>query len=209
MAQAITYRHDFGLWWPNYDHKPVACHRRVTKRVEDMALAISLSKEREVCIQAGGHAGVWPIYLSKRFREVHTFEPEPTLFECLRRNILSDGGPRGIIASSFALGAQKADVKMVPHVSAGSWHIANIGTFPVQQIAIDDLNLKRCNLIVLDVEGYEVEALKGAQRTIDLCRPIIHVEELARSKYAIRNHIMALGYSLRREINSDAVYIPN
>lgn len=204
----IAFRKDFGLWWPDYDHKPEACHARVTRRVRDMDYAIGLRgrAQRRLAIQAGGHAGVWPSYLAKVFDRVYTFEPEPALFRCLCRNTNRNG--RRIIPAQMALGASIGTVRMRPHVSAGSWRVTDDGTVAVQQVTIDSLQFSACDLIVLDVEGYEVEALKGAHYTIAAYQPVLHVEELDRSKDAIRDHMKSIGYKLVKEINNDAVYIP-
>jgi hypothetical protein len=32
---------------------------------------------KQVCFQAGGHVGVWPMKLAKFFNHVFTFEPDP------------------------------------------------------------------------------------------------------------------------------------
>lgn len=209
MAEGITYRREFDLWWPDYDHNSIACHKRVTRRVRDLDLAISLcSHPRATCVQAGGHAGVWPIHLARHFANVYTFEPEPALFACLQRNVARTGEPFGIISSSKALGARDGKASMRPHISAGSWRIDPLtGSVEVDMTTIDGLKIKRCDLIVLDVEGYEVEALKGATQTIRAHRPVLHVEELDRSKDAIRAHMKAIGYRLVKRIHSDAVYI--
>jgi FkbM family methyltransferase len=47
---------------------------------------------------------------------------------------------------------------------------------PVQKIAIDTLELARVDLIKLDIEGMEMEALAGAAQTIARCQPIVLVE---------------------------------
>lgn len=47
---------------------------------------------------------------------------------------------------------------------------------PVQKIAIDTLELARVDLIKLDIEGMETEALAGAVQTIARCQPIVLVE---------------------------------
>jgi FkbM family methyltransferase len=49
-------------------------------------------------------------------------------------------------------------------------------TVAVQQISLDAMNLSRVDLIKLDVEGMELEALDGARQLIETCRPIIIVD---------------------------------
>ena len=49
---------------------------------------------------------------------------------------------------------------------------------PVTAISIDSLDLGRLDLLKIDVEGMELEALAGAERTIIRHRPIILVEHL-------------------------------
>ncbi len=47
---------------------------------------------------------------------------------------------------------------------------------PVQKVAIDSLELPRVDLIKLDIEGMEMDALAGAAQTVERCRPIVLVE---------------------------------
>lgn len=46
----------------------------------------------------------------------------------------------------------------------------------VDVIRIDDLNLKSCRLIKIDVEGGEVGVLNGGRQTINQFRPVLFVE---------------------------------
>src|SRR5690606_31779742 len=48
------------------------------------------------------------------------------------------------------------------------------GTIPV--MSLDSLQLKDVDLIQLDIEGYEMNALEGASNTIDRCRPVVCLE---------------------------------
>lgn len=200
----ITYREDFGCWWPDYDHKPEKCFEFVQTRLSDMDLAIKRCRKHDVCIQAGGHAGFWPKRLAKTFKHVHTFECEPKLLECMKRNI---GDTPNIMISGEALGAKVMQAKMLPHVSAGSWRIDFNGTVPVNVTTIDALNLPALDALFLDIEGYEVEALKGAKDTIRKFYPVIHVEELPRSKLQIQTYLKNIGYRRVAQIHLDAVYV--
>lgn len=206
----IRFREDFGCWWPDYDHKPETCFMLVNRDCVDSRIATSLCRRVDVCVQAGGHAGFWPLELSRSFKNVRTFEPEPALFECLARNMAA--WPKGtrdrVIAERKAIGSFIGEVSMRPHCSAGSWSVTADGTVLVPQVTIDSLNLGRCDAIFLDIEGYEVEALKGAGRTIEKFRPILHVEMLERSADGIREHLARLKYRKHVRIHKDEIYVP-
>ncbi len=67
-------------------------------------------------------------------------------------------------------------------------------------MTIDSLSIEDLVLIQLDVEGHELNALEGAQETIDKNRPVIAIEDnnnncsdfLANSKYESAGHIPGL-----------------
>src|SRR5690606_27165262 len=129
-ACVIKFREDFGCWWPDYDIKPEACHKRVVSRVTDVDIAARMCRQRRVCIQAGGHAGLWPIRLAGMFDRVLTFEPEPALFACLQKNVARSKVAHKIEARAQALGDHGGTVKLRPHCSAGSWRVDPDGTHP-------------------------------------------------------------------------------
>lgn len=204
----ITYREDFEAWWPDYDHKPEKCFGFVQGSLHDMLPAIAACRSRELCIQAGGHAGFWPRELSKHFKRVITFEPEPDLCECMRRNLKD---VPNVQVYQKALGAQVGTVKLRPHVSAGSWRVAEEGTFEVDCTTVDQVvitsQLYNCDALFLDVEGYEPQVLKGAINTIRRFMPVLHVEILPRAELAIKNFMSWNGYRLRQKSGRDAVYV--
>lgn len=200
----MIHRND-GIWWPDYDHDPVKCLAFVRKGLTDMDIAARLCKRRRLCIQAGGHVGLWPKRLSTLFDQVHSFEPDPILFSCMKLNVQIDR----VAIYNTALGRSVGPATMRRSVSAGSFRVDEGGDLPITMVSIDALNFKRCDAIYLDIEGYEVEALAGGRNTINEYRPIIHVEELPRSKEAIRNYLQReLNYRLVKEVHSDAIYVP-
>lgn len=201
---SVSYRDDFQAWWPDYDHAPEKCFGFVQRGLRDMDIAIGLCKQRKVCVQAGGHAGFWPLRLSGFFEKVYSFECEPVLFECMKRNVSK---AKNIIIDDRALGAFVGDVMMRGAVSAGSWSIDPDGQYPVKQTKIDALKLFDCDALFLDIEGYEAEALQGAAETIGKFSPVIHVEELPRSRDAIRKHLRSIDYRLHKRVHGDCVYV--
>ena len=65
---------------------------------------------------------------------------------------------------------------------------------PVQQLALDDMKLPRVDLIKLDIEGMEMEALEGARETIERCHPILLIEQIKTGREALSAWLTARGY---------------
>lgn len=199
----ITFRKDFGEWWPNYDHKPEKCFGFVRHGLADMDIAAGLCRERRVCVQAGAHAGLWPRRLAGIFGQVFAFEPDAPLYECATRNLTA---VTNVVLTRAALGERAGAALLQRRSSAGSSRIDPDQGDRVAMVTIDGLELAACDAIFLDVEGYEVEALRGAAKTIEKFSPILHLEELPRAADAIRMLMAELGYRLHRRIHKDAVY---
>jgi FkbM family methyltransferase len=66
----------------------------------------------------------------------------------------------------------------------------------VEVITLDSLDLVACHLIKIDVEGMEIDVLRGAEQTIKTHRPLIYMECLPdeRSRSALQL-LKSLGYA--------------
>jgi FkbM family methyltransferase len=67
----------------------------------------------------------------------------------------------------------------------------------IQTIALDDLELPRLNFLKLDIEGAEVAALEGAEKTIRRCRPIMFIESMPWDMPKIVEAVQELDYVYR------------
>ncbi|MGJ4950712.1 FkbM family methyltransferase [Bradyrhizobium sp. HKCCYLS20291] len=67
-------------------------------------------------------------------------------------------------------------------------------TVEVRKLPLDDFNLPRCDLIKLDVEGMEIEALEGAASTIERCTPIMLIEKIKTDADQLRQWLERRGY---------------
>jgi FkbM family methyltransferase len=204
-AEGVTYREDFGLWWPDYDHNPPKCFNKVRLQINAMDATIAASRGFDLCIQAGGHAGMWADQLARVYKRVVTFEPDPALFACMEKNL---AGRENIEMHEKALGREVGTVLMMPHPSAGSWYVSERGRVFVEQTYIDSLDLPACDAIILDIEGYEAEALAGAAQTIKKFRPVLHLEILPRARDAIMKAVERFGYVFRVQVHSDSIFVP-
>lgn len=64
----------------------------------------------------------------------------------------------------------------------------------VAKITIDALNLQRCDLLKIDVEGMELSVLAGAADTIARHSPIMLVEAIKTDKEALRSRLTTADY---------------
>jgi hypothetical protein len=78
---------------------------------------------------------------------------------------------------------------------------------------IDDLNLECCDLIHLDIEGYELHALMGARNTIEKHQPLIVLEyyepwakRYNTSLIEIESFLSNCGYVFLEDCYGDRIY---
>jgi FkbM family methyltransferase len=165
-------RHD-GFWWPDSDvrGRPAI----VREAAEAIPLALEYVSGRSYAIQAGGNVGIYPIGLAQHFDRVLTLEPEPGNYMCLARNVAGCG--RAILHHPFALG----DGQGVCDLTQAEPD--NCGTFQVRRgkgvtmRPIDWFDVPACDLIWLDVEGFEFHVLRGARKTIRTFHPTLILEQ--------------------------------
>lgn len=162
-----------GFIWPKSDRH---CAPAMQAEAENIGLFMRHIHERRVVVQAGGNVGVYPVHLAQYFSVVHTFEPDPENYACLAHNIGQN--PGRIAAYNAAVGAEVGNVstEMFEPNNAGAVRVVE-GGGDIPMRAIDDLNLQVCDLIWLDIEGYELKALQGASTTIAKHRPAVIIEE--------------------------------
>lgn len=167
-----------GFLWPAYDE---ACAAVVFASTPDLDRAIRQCQGKRLAIQAGGNCGVWAKHLGGIFDKVWTWEPDPINFQCLAHNT---GKQQNVFCIQAALGEHSGLVEMdAPEPNnCGALQIAAFvdGSEPAYSIPvvrIDDYLIEEVDLIYLDLEGFELPAIRGAAETVRRCQPIIAVED--------------------------------
>lgn len=162
-------------------------------------------KSRNVIVQAGGNCGLYPRLFSEYFQTVYTFEPDPLNFHCLVNNCQKDN----IIKINAALGATNSLVRVnragMSNVGMHTVTTKEHGDFPkfTPQFTIDNLGLEACDLIQLDVEGYEPHVIKGAIDTITRFHPVISCENGG----SVTVQLQELGYSVAETVGADTIFV--
>lgn len=129
----------------------------------------------DTVVQAGGGCGVYPRFLASKFQFVYTFEPYALSFYCLTNNCQVPN----IYKFQAVLGDRNKQVCLNiadrSNIGTNTVNDEVVGTIPVMKI--DQLGLNACDLIWLDIEGYERKAIDGALETIKRFRPVIAAEK--------------------------------
>lgn len=166
--------------------------------IQDHKDFMSQVKKFDVVVQAGGNCGMYPRFYKNYFKEVYTFEPDNLNYYCLDVNCSGEGYHK------FHGGLGNTTNKL--SLRRGS--MTNVGTHRItgqpgniQMYRIDDLNLKACDLIHLDIEGYEETALQGAKETIEKFKPVVITERSGGEKF-----LLSLGYKMHKKLRMDTVY---
>ena len=195
-------------WFWRKDDTNLKTYKVLSSETELLEKVKPFLKNNKVVVQAGGNLGMQVVKFAEFFETVYTFEPDPINFYCLVNNLPYDN----VIKFQCCLGEDHKMVSMNPlQDEIGGFYVnENKGNIPT--LRIDDLNLSSCDFIQLDVEGYQLFALRGAINTIQKFKPVISIELdwIERYNFSHRdiiNLLINLGYEKVNSYTSDHIYI--
>ena len=133
-----------------------------------------------VALDVGAYIGNHSIFFSKYFKKVFSFEPNPDSFELLKLNTKEK---KNIKIFNYGLSNKKSTKNFYSYYSnyGGSSVIKNekipYKKFKALFNKFDQLNItERIDLIKIDVEGDELNVLKGLEKTLGKFSPIVLFE---------------------------------
>lgn len=151
-----------------------------------------------LCLDIGANIGCISQALVMSGFDVIAFEPQPEVYTLLAENA-------DCISYNVALGSE-AGTAMMPRVhyseknnigGLGLGMQSIYGQYPVAVRTLDSFIFDNVGFIKIDVEGYELEVLKGAVETIARCRPILYIEDdRIEKRTALREFIVSLDYTI-------------
>ena len=162
------YEHAFPFYRLSY-----GAFKAYVDRAERQLLKRILSSG-DVVVDAGANIGIYSQFLARCVGEtgiVHSFEPSPENFKHLQfatRNLAN------VRLSQAAVGENSGRARLylsdklnVDHRTYAT-EIASRQTVPIDIIALDDYFKpgQRVDLIKMDIQGYELHALRGASRVV-------------------------------------------
>lgn len=140
--------------------------------------------ERPFMIDIGAHVGAYTL-LTALVPEMRcaAFEPNPAVFDGLRRNLKLNNILDRVILHQCALGDREGEATLNVPQQLRAAGLATLGKpsrgkecdkIEVDVIRLDALDWHKVDFIKIDAEGAELEVLRGARQTIEkYCPPML------------------------------------
>ncbi|KUY98149.1 FkbM family methyltransferase [Burkholderia territorii] len=173
-----------------------------------------------IAVDGGANAGLVCVPIAHRLRarggRVYAFEPQRTLFHALGGTValnqldnlhllnMGVGGVNGTMKVPDVDYGQDADFGQVSLVDAH----AEGGT-PTPVVRLDSLGLPRLDFLKLDIEGMEIDALRGARRLIETHLPWCWIEYWKVGEAPIIDTFAGLDYTFYRIDGLNMLCVPN
>jgi FkbM family methyltransferase len=143
--------------------------------------SLLLTIRNPIVLDVGANTGHHAIAIGALARQVHAFEPYPPVRAVLERNVARNKH-MAIIVHPIALSSQNSRLRFCPPTTnnAGTGSLSPTGSIEVLGRTGDkylaEVGIAEVDMIKIDVEGHELEVLRGLKDTIRHCEPILIVE---------------------------------
>jgi FkbM family methyltransferase len=155
-------------------------------------------------IDIGAWCGTWAKAMEPFAKKVIAFEPDKVHFACLQRNCTINCDPR-----QEAVGSENKHISLTEDDFTQAKRVEKEGD--IRMVTLDSLSYGNVDLVKIDVEGYEMEVLKGANNTLASTQYLMielnnNTKKYGSSNIDVEKHIKSLGFKLLLEHWPDKVF---
>ena len=161
-------------------------------------------KSGDVVADVGANIGIYAVPLAKRVSKVIAFEPHPITSEMLERSIKLNQ-LSNIMLIKRAVGEKREkvllDISSAPafsNISSSNTLDQGTGCVEIESIDLDTALAmeNRLDWLLIDIEGFEVNALNGARKTLERFSPKIIIETYHNHNDEVSTILTNEGYSI-------------
>ncbi len=198
-----------GFWVPSNDihiedwksGKPFTQNKCLNKFLK---YCESQTMKMKTVIDVGAWCGTWSKAIEPYARNVIAFEPDKLHFECLQKNCTINCDPR-----MEAVGSEEKLVSLTEDDFTQAKRVDKKGI--IRMITLDSMEYKDVDMIKIDVEGYEMEVLKGAKNLLESVRYIMielnnNTKKYGSSNNQVEKHLDTLGFKVLMDHWPDKVF---
>jgi FkbM family methyltransferase len=147
---------------------------------ETGALLCALLRGDGTFVDVGANWGYFTLLVCSQKSFVGTcvaYEPAPSTFEDLRSMVAQAGLSDRVRCRNVGVGSERGVLQLMASEQSGLAHLHAEGGGPsVEVVKLDDEPLSAVRVIKIDVEGMELEVLRGAEQTLVSHRPAVVLE---------------------------------
>jgi len=180
-VEQIKARSGFTYWMPKQDERAKLLTYAKVYGAVTLASLKRLKPGAGLVLDVGANVGQTALTFSGWARQVQSFEADPNIYALLVRN-LADNKVSNVKSENCALGAEQSEIRIVSTPTAhlgGHVGKGTMGTLVPLERLDDCVRLNTLvDVLKIDVEGYELKVLKGAQRILADSRPVIVLEQV-------------------------------
>ena len=124
-------------------------------------------KKTDIVIDIGANMGYYTLFFSSLAAKVYAFEPDPTNFSILQKNIAANKLTNVITEQKAVSNKNGTTYLKLNSLNTGGHHITEISkdTIPIDTVILDDY-IDHADFIKMDIEGAETLALMGMKRLL-------------------------------------------
>ena len=164
----------------------------------------SQTKKMKTVIDVGAWCGTWAKAIEPFAKKVIAFEPDKIHFECLQRNCTINCTPR-----MEAVGAQLQEVSLTEDNFTQAKRVNEKGN--IRMITLDHMAYEDVDMIKIDVEGYEMQVLKGATKTLENIKYLMielnnNTKKYGSNNMEVERYIASLGFKVLMDHWPDKVF---
>ena len=201
------------LWVPSNDNQIVQWRKEGSPYMQDRCLNRFLKYcdnnniQFKTVLDIGAWCGTWSLAMQKYAENISCYEPDETHFICLQKNLEPFNN---VSLYNHAIGNEEGFVQLTEESATQNTRVIQ-EKGDTKICTLDSLNLNNVGLIKIDVEGYEMEVLKGAIETIKNVRFIMielnnNAKRYGSSNREIEKFLPTLGFETLIKIWPDVVY---
>lgn len=136
--------------------------------------------------------------LENKASKVYCFEPAQTTFNILEKNIKINKIEKKVSLSNVGVGQKRghAIISNYDPLNIGGTSIESNENGEIDIIAIDEITFpSKISLVKIDVEGFELNVIKGMIKTLNDHKPYITVEIRDKNFHEIHSILKSIGYT--------------
>ena len=169
----------------------------------------SRDKKFNTVLDIGAWCGTWSAEFAPYCKKIYAIEPDRTHFECLLKNLSSFDN---IELLDYAVGDIETRVSLTDDNFTQAKRIYSIGDILMK--TVDSFKFEDVDLIKIDVEGFEMNVLRGAKDTLKDCNFLMielnnNSKKYNSSNAEIEKYLQELGFTTLIDKWPDKVFVRN